>query len=334
MKPSEFTIRQAAGQRIMAGFYGTNLNRDLKHLIDTILVGGIILFSRNIEDREQVRRLCRDAQVYAKSCNQPKLFIAVDQEGGSVVRLKAPDFFEPPAAGQIRDTPSAGKYAEVTASELNSLGINMNMAPVMDVASPCETSVMAERSFSGDPLRVAEAGGAVIDALQKNNIMAVAKHFPGIGRTTLDSHLDLPELEISLARLEECDLVPFYTAARHKTAGIMLSHVRYPGLDRVWPASLSALIAGDLLRGRMGYQGLTITDDLEMGAIAEHFDMQTAICQIIAAEIDMALVCHSMEKIESAFKTFLSEPADEDETAGSNASILRIMKTKNRYLCC
>ncbi|MCF8110175.1 MAG: beta-N-acetylhexosaminidase [Desulfobacteraceae bacterium] len=331
MSPSEFTIRRAAGQRIMAGFYGTKLNRDLKYLIDTLLVGGIILFSRNIEDREQVRRLCRDAQDYAKSCNQPRLFIAVDQEGGSVVRLKAPDFFEPPAAAQVRDAARAGLYAEITATELNSLGINMNMAPVMDVAVRGGKSVMSERCFSGDPWHVAETGTAVIQSLQKNDIMAVAKHFPGIGRTTVDSHLDLPDLDISLHQLEKSDLVPFYAAIRHKTAGIMLSHVRYTGLDHVWPASLSGAIARDLLRRGMGYQGVVITDDLEMGAIADHFDMQTAIGQIFAAEIDIALVCHNMEKVESAFGAFLSRLAA-DKSGRFGASLLRIMETKNRYV--
>ncbi|MFW5908642.1 MAG: beta-N-acetylhexosaminidase [Desulfosalsimonas sp.] len=332
MNPSEFTIRQTAGQRIMAGFYGTKLNRDLKYLIDTVLVGGLILFSRNIENREQVRRLCREIQDYARSCNQPELFIAVDQEGGSVVRLKAPDFFEPPAAHQTRDAAQAGRCAKITASELNSVGINMNMAPVMDVAAIDGKSVMAERSFARNPGQVAETGAAVIERLQENNVMAVAKHFPGIGRTTVDSHLDLPELDISMQEIEESELVPFYAAVTHKTAGIMLSHVRCTGLDRIWPASLSAAIARELLRRRMGYQGLVITDDLEMGAIANHFDMQTAIDQIFAAEIDIALVCHSMEKIESAFESFLSKLA-EDKPCRSRASLLRIIETKNRYVC-
>ncbi|MFP3998924.1 MAG: beta-N-acetylhexosaminidase [Desulfobacterales bacterium] len=328
----QLTTSQSAGQRIIAGFTGTELNPDLKYLIDTLLVGGIILFSRNIENRDQLRRLCSDAQDYARTCGQPGLIIAVDQEGGSVARLKAPDFFQPPDAAQIKDPVQAGCFAEITASELNSVGINMNMAPVMDVASPDGCGIMANRSFAGDPQKAAESGAAVIESLQKNKVMAVAKHFPGIGRTTADSHLDLPEIDISLQQLETFDLVPFYTAVRHKAAGIMLSHVRYAALDPVWPASLSKTAAKDLLRNKIGYTGLTITDDLEMGAIANYYDMHAVADRVLCAEIDIALICHSMDKAESAFKTFHSALTDPAEYERSMASILRITEAKNRYL--
>lgn len=332
MNPAELTNPQIAGQRIMAGFTGTKLNPDLKYLIDTILVGGIILFSRNIENQDQLRQLCMDAQNYARACGQPQLIISVDQEGGTVARLKAPDFFQSPDAAQIRDPVQAGRYAEITASELNYVGINMNMAPVMDVAALDGGGIMAKRSFAGDPQKAAESGAAVIESLQKNKVMAVAKHFPGIGRTTADSHLDLPELDISLQQLETFDLVPFYAAVRHKTAGIMLSHVRYPALDRIWPASLSKAAAKDLLRNKIGYTGLTITDDLEMGAIANYYDMHTVAGRVLSAEIDISLICHSIDKAESAFETLRSELADPATFEGSMASILRIAEAKNRYL--
>lgn len=331
MKPSELTLRQMAGQRIMAGFSGTGLDPELKYLIDTVCVGGIILFSRNIENRHQLAGLCRDARAYAGSCGQPELIIAVDQEGGSVARLKGPDFFEPPEAAEIKGPAQAAEYAEITASELASVGISMNMAPVMDVADPEGKGVMEGRCFGADPGRVAESGAAVIDGMQKNGVMAVAKHFPGIGRTVTDSHLDLPELDTSFEELENRDLVPFNHAIRKGSAGIMLSHIRYTALDSRWPASLSTQIARDLLRGRMGYGGLVVTDDLEMGAIANYYSMPEAASRILEAEIDMALICQSPEKAGAALECFLSGLSDPDLLERAAGSVSRILRSKNRY---
>ncbi|MFP4256012.1 MAG: beta-N-acetylhexosaminidase [Desulfobacterales bacterium] len=331
MKPSELTLRQMAGQRIMAGFSGTGLNPELKYLIDTVCVGGIILFSRNIENRDQLAGLCRDARAYACSCGQPEPIIAVDQEGGSVARLRAPEFFEPPAAAEINGPAQAGEYAAITASELASVRISMNMAPVMDVADPGGKSVMVGRCFGSDPWRVAESGAAVIEGMQKNGVMAVAKHFPGIGRTVTDSHLDLPELDTSFGQLKSRDLVPFNHAILAGSAGIMLSHIRYTALDSRWPASLSTRIAKDLLRGRMGYGGLVITDDLEMGAIANHYTIPEAASRILEAEIDMALICQSPEKAEAALENLLSGLTDPDLLERAAGSVSRILESKNRY---
>lgn len=334
MKTRDLTRRQIAGQRIMAGFHGTSLNRDLKYLIDTLLVGGIILFSRNIESREQIRRLCLDARHYAGSCGQPDLLISVDQEGGSVARLRAPEFFEPPDASGIRDQFQAAELAETTASELSFLGINMNMAPVMDVAYPESSTVMGARCFSANPDTVAETGSLVIKHLQQKGVMAIAKHFPGIGRTTLDSHLDLPDLDISLQDLEKSDLIPFCAAIRQQVSGIMLSHVRYTAIDPDLPASLSPAVARGLLRRRMGYCGVTITDDLEMGAIANYYDISEIVEQIITAEIDVALFCHSLSKAESAYEAFLKDLSDQGGFERASAPVSRILEIKSRYPGC
>ncbi|MCF8095351.1 MAG: beta-N-acetylhexosaminidase [Desulfobacteraceae bacterium] len=333
MRIQHLTPRQMAGQRIMAGFCGTGLNRDLKHLIGTLRVGGIILFSRNIENRSQLQRLCSDAQNYADSCGQPPLIIAVDQEGGSVARLRAPYFFEPPDAADIRDLDQASGYAERTAAELASFGINMNMAPVMDVADPDGGGIMGRRCFSADPATVAKTGVPVIRHMQQRGVMAVAKHFPGIGRTILDSHLDLPEINVSVQDLEAGDLVPFFAAIRHGVSGIMVSHVCYTAIDPLRPASLSPPIARDLLRRRMGYAGMTITDDLEMGAIANHYDIRSVVSRIIAADIDIALICHTMAKAEAAFEAFFTDLSHREGFDRASASVSRIMEAKHRYLC-
>jgi beta-N-acetylhexosaminidase len=163
--------------------------------------------------------------------------------------------------------------------------------------------------------------------------MAVAKHFPGIGRTIMDSHLDLPVLKDDLAAMERFDLIPFKASIQQGVSGIMLSHIFYPKLDDQWPASLSQYIARDLLRRRMGYDGLVITDDLDMGAIAKHYEIHGAIRQILTAEIDLALICHKGPNIEIAFERILQEITDSAEMkARAIRSGERIMQLKAKYL--
>ena len=224
-------------------------------------------------------------------------------------------------------------FARTTAKELLEVGINMNMAPVLDVAPESINSVMAERAFGPDPGWVSEQGRVVIEHLQAENIMAVAKHFPGIGRTVLDSHFELPDLDIDVDAMKGFDLFPFETAISHDVAGIMLSHIRYTGIDPDWPASLSKIIADDLLRKLMGYDGVVMTDDLDMGAIEKHYDIKTAIQQILSADIDMTLICHAGPNIESAFKEIL-EVQGRSQTMKDKGmkSLERIMKLKSRYL--
>jgi beta-N-acetylhexosaminidase len=327
-----FSNEQLAGQRLMVGFDGTGLNDDLKFLIDHIKAGGIILFAGNLETPDQIKDLCFAVQDFARSCGQPPLFIAIDQEGGQVARLKKP-FTQFPGNPYILHEADAIYFAETTATELNQVGINMNMAPVLDVAPKDIDSIMAKRAFGGDPDRVSRLGVKVIEHLQKNRIMAVAKHFPGIGRTILDSHLDLPVLADGLAAIEEFDLIPFVAGIQQGVSGIMLSHIYYPQLDEQWPASLSVYIAKDLLRGRMGYGGLVMTDDLDMGAVTKHYDIRFCIQQILAADIDLALICHKGPNIEIAFEQILKETTDSAEVkARGLKSVERIMECKKEYL--
>ncbi len=325
---------QLAGQRIMAGFDGTELNEDLKYLIGTLHVGGVILFSRNIVSPDQVKKLCEDIKDYASSCHLPELFIAVDQEGGQVARLKAP-FTCFPGNPAMKNVSDAVNFAKITAKELLGAGLNMNMAPVMDVVPENFNSVMDERVFGKDPSWVSKLGTAVIDHLQQNNIMAVAKHFPGIGRTTLDSHIDMPFLDIPFDDMENFDLIPFQAAIENNVSGIMLSHIRYTHLDAEWPASLSRNIAKHLLRDRMGYDGLVMTDDLDMGAIKNYYEITTSIPRILEAEVDIALICHKGPDIQNACDEILKRIQGCDKTKSRcMASVSRILSAKEKYLNC
>ena len=332
MELKDLSEAQRAGQRLMIGFNGTQLSDDLRFLIKKIYIGGIILFARNISTPRQLKNLCLSVQAYADSCGQPPLFIAIDQEGGQVARLKEP-FTQFSGNPQMESREDAINFAQITAAELSGVGINMNMAPVMDVAPENMGSVMAGRAFGADPLWVAELGASVIKHLQDNHIMAVAKHFPGIGRTSLDSHFDLPVLDTDLPNLESSDLLPFQAAIKHGVAGTMLSHVVYPQIDPDWPASLSEIIAKKILRDHMGYTGLVLTDDLDMGAITAHFDIQQVARQIIAAGIDMALICHLSSKIEITFEEILRGYRDSRELMSKgDVSVERILRLKQKYL--
>jgi beta-N-acetylhexosaminidase len=332
MQIKSLSEEQLAGQRLMVGFDGTALNADLKFLINRLKAGGIIFFSRNLDAPDQIKQLCNEIQNYARLCDQPPLFIAVDQEGGQVARLKEP-FTQFPGNPYMNSEEDAIHFAEVTASELTQVGINMNMAPVMDVAPEEINSIMAQRAFGGDPGWVTRLGVKVIEHLQSNNIIAVAKHFPGIGRTILDSHRDLPKLDDDLSALEQMDLIPFEAGIQHGVSGVMLSHIFYKNLDPQWPASLSDKIAKTLLREQMNFNGIVLTDDLDMGAIVQHYDIQTTIRRILAAEIDLALICHKGPNIEIAYRTLLQEiRVSVDMKAKGIESVKRIMKLKEKYL--
>jgi len=323
---------QLAGQRLMVGFDGTALNEDLKFLIGRLRVGGVILFSRNIEGPDQLKDLCASIQEYALSCGNPALFVAIDQEGGQVARLKKPftQFAGNPAMSGVED---AVHFAEVTAAELSAAGINMNMAPVIDVARDDIESVMANRAFGNDPGWVSHLGVKIITHLQRNKIMAVAKHFPGIGRTALDSHVDMPDLDTDLALLQSSDLIPFEASIKNDVSGIMLSHIRYRKIDPQWPASLSKRIAKDLLRDQMGFTGLTITDDLDMGAIVKHYGIKIVVDRLLTAGIDICLICHKGPNIEIAFEEISKHLIDSPEMrAGGAESVQRIMRIKRRYI--
>jgi beta-N-acetylhexosaminidase len=328
----DFSDIQLAGQRLMVGFEGKRFNEDLKFLIDDLKVGGITLFSQNIETPGQVKKLCGSVQEYARLQGQPPLIIAVDQEGGQVARLKEP-FTRFPGNPAMQDIDDAIYFAETTAAELTRAGINMNLAPVMDVAPADVSSIMAGRSFGHDPDRVSKMGVTVINHLQQNKIMAVAKHFPGIGRTVTDSHIDLPIFDGGLNEMENIDLVPFQASIESAVAGMMLSHIIYKKIDPQWPASLSQRIAQDLLRERMRFSGVSMTDDLDMGAINRHYNMKTVSRQILLSGIDIILICHKGPNIELAHKEILQNMKNSRYLKAKGIeSVKRIMDLKKAYL--
>ncbi len=329
-------VEREIGQLFMVGMPGPHLDKETDTLIREHHVGGIILFSRNIEDPLQLAALCRDLQGEALKKQGLPLFLAVDQEGGRVARLKEPFRSFPGNAAIGMDAEPvkrAIEFATVTSREMKVVGLNMNLAPVVDVQRGEIEKHLAGRSFGEDPEVVAFLGRTVVKRLQENGIMAVAKHFPGLGRADVDPHFHLPKINIDLEELERINIPPFAAAIEEGVCGIMTSHAIYPALDPHRPATLSPLVLTELLRERMGFQGLTISDDLEMGAIAREWSVADGALQAFQAGADILLICkdqsHVHESLELMRRALAKGTISTERLA---QSIERIRKTKARFL--
>jgi len=320
----------------MIGMPGPRLDHETESLIRDHQIGGIILFSRNIENPLQLAALCRDLQEAASKTQASPLFLAVDQEGGRVARLKEP-FRRFPGNAAIgsdeQPVKRAIEFATVTSKEMKVVGLNMNLAPVVDVQRGEIEKHLAGRSFGEDPEAVATLGRTVVKHLQKNGIMAVAKHFPGLGRADVDPHFQLPKITIDLEELERINFPPFAAAIEENVCGIMTSHALYPALDPERPATLSPIVLTDVLRRRMGFRGLTVTDDLEMGAIATDRSVTDGALNSLQAGADILLICkdqsHAHKSLES-IRQALSEGKISAERVAR--SLERIRRAKTRFL--
>jgi beta-N-acetylhexosaminidase len=260
----------------------------------------------------------------------------VDQEGGRVARLKEPfRSFAGNAAIGMDEEPvkRAIEFATVTSKEMTVVGLNMNLAPVVDVQRGAIEKHLAGRSFGEDPEVVAFLGRTVVRHLQQNGIMAVAKHFPGLGRADVDPHFHLPKINIDLEELERINFPPFAAAIEEGVCGIMTSHAIYPALDHQRPATLSHTVLTKVLRERMGFKGLTITDDLEMGAIAADSSVAEGALKSFQAGADILLICkdqsHVRESLDMIRQAFSTETLSTERLA---QSLERIRKMKTRFL--
>lgn len=332
--PQDLTDEQLVGQRLVVGFEGKTVDQTLEDVIRELRVGGLVVFKRNVADPSQLAGLCSSAQSLVAAQGLPPLLICIDQEGGSVARL-GPPFTVFPGARQIGERGSrqaAEAFGRVTAEELRSVGINVNFAPVLDVVPEgLERPVMGERVFGTRADLVADLGTAVIRSLQENGVAATAKHFPGIGRTVVDSHLDLPILNTPRRDLEAADLMPFRAAVDAGVEAVMLSHVIYEALDPNWPAGLSSVVSQELLRDTLGFQGVTFTDDLDMGAIEKHYDVPAIVHRLVEAQTDIALVCRNQEKAAAIYEALL-ETVQSCQAARAQCvnAVRRILRLKQR----
>jgi beta-N-acetylhexosaminidase len=294
-------IRKASSLFVV-GFSGPTTDRDIEQLIDQGITGAI-LFKRNIESPEQTLSLNRALKHRA---NRPFL-CCVDQEGGRVARLRGPPFTALPPMRQLaRGGESAAERAGVVlAREVRAAGFDWDFAPVLDVDTNPKNPVIGDRSFSSRPEQVVELGLALARGLEAEGVASCGKHFPGHGDTLQDSHHDLPRLPHDLERLRQVELVPFAAYARANLASIMTAHVIFESLDPGVPATLSEKVLTGLLRRELGFGGLIVSDDMEMKAVAEHYDLAAAVVQSLRAGVDLFLVCHRPDRQRASIEAIV-----------------------------
>jgi len=286
------SLEHAAAKLFCVGFAGLDLPPGTRRLVERG-VTGVILFSRNFESAEQFAALLASIK---REAGRP-LLTCIDQEGGRVRRLRGAPFTEIPpmrALGRLDDEALAREVGRVLARELRAVNVDLDFAPVVDVDTNPDNPVIGDRSFSSDPEVVARLGAALIDGLQGEGVAACAKHFPGHGDTMQDSHVDLPRLPHPMERLETVELLPFRHVAP-SVASIMTAHVVFEAIDPDRPATLSRPVLHGILRERLGYEGVVISDDLEMKAVADHYGLEEAVVEGVLAGVDLFLVCHREE---------------------------------------
>lgn len=288
------------GQLLFLGFEGISLPRRVADWIAAGRVGGVILFTRNLRDPHQVRRLVRE--IHQAAPESVPVTVAIDQEGGRVQRLREPWTEWPPmrtlgARGEVEATAAV---ARALARELLDCGITLDFAPVVDVDTNPNNPIIGDRSFAREPEVVARHTRAFVEAMQAEGLAACAKHFPGHGDTLLDSHLALPRLPHDIARLRAVELVPFRAAIEAGVASIMTAHVVFEAVDRR-PATLSPEVM-TLLRDELGYDGLVFSDDLEMKAVSEYARPQQLVRGALEARVDAMLVCRQIDLAEEVLR--------------------------------
>jgi beta-N-acetylhexosaminidase len=293
------------GQLLIIGFDGIEVTPGLAQMLTRIQPAGVILFARNIINAQQTHKLLKDCQGYVKD----RLLISVDLEGGRVDRFRnvtgpTPSAAEVFATGERK---LFRKHGEIIGKISCALGFNLDFAPVLDLAFAASRKVMSSRAFSTDPKAVAAYAREFLAGLHAAGVIGAGKHFPGLGEGNLDSHHELPVVRKSFNQLWGEDLVP-YRLMKRELPMVLVNHVNYPDVthDQL-PASLSKYWITDVLRRKIGYRGLVVSDDLEMGGVLEAAPIDEAATKFIAAGGDLCLICHEQARIEQAYETMLRE---------------------------
>jgi beta-N-acetylhexosaminidase len=335
---ARMSLDEKVGQMFMVGFqtdkWGSSagFSAHARELIHRHHVGGVILFSRNIQNPRQVGELTNQLQQLAVA-SEPHvpLLIAVDQEGGDITRVDGATVFPANMAqGATVDPDTAYASAKTVGRELRAMGINLNLAPVLDVNSNPANPVIGVRSFGENPRMVAVMGTSAIRGYHEGEVLTAVKHFPGHGDTHVDSHVGLPSVTHDRKRLDAVELVPFREAIRGGADMIMTAHITFPAIDPEpgTPVTLSRRALTGLLRGELGFQGVIITDDMEMGAIAKQFGTPQAAVRAIQAGADMILVAHTLSAQRSAIaavkQAVLSGKISEERIDETVRRILRL----------
>ena len=326
-------VRKDIGQLLIAGFNGHQVPPELRSLAREFGLGGVILFARNVDEPEQVAEL---AQECSRLVADVPVWVSIDQEGGRVARLKRPFTEWPPMAtlGRSGDVMLAARFAKALAAELKAVGVTLDYAPVLDVHTNPRNPVIGDRALSNQPRQVADLGSAIIRTLQDEGVAACGKHFPGHGDTSTDSHHELPLVEHPPERLRETEFAPFKAAIAVEVATIMTAHVFVPSLDDKRPATLSAHVVTDILRRELRYDGVILSDDLEMKAIASQYAVPDAAVLAIEAGCDGALICSGNHDTQASALEALIHAVEEERLPWTRVedALKRQQRLKERFL--
>jgi beta-N-acetylhexosaminidase len=330
---SPAALRRQIGQLLVAGFDGHQVPAELKALAREFGLGGVILFARNVGEPEQVAELAFEA---SRLTPDLPAWVSVDQEGGRVARLKAPFTEWPPMAtlGRSGDAGLAERFARALAAELKAVGVTLDYAPVVDVHTNPRNPVIGDRALGTSAADVARLGSAIIRTLQHEGIAACAKHFPGHGDTSTDSHLELPLVEQPPDRLRELEFEPFRAAIAAGVATIMTAHVLVPSLDEERPSTLSRRIVTGILRQELQYGGVILSDDLEMKAIADQYAVPSAAVMAVEAGCDGLLMCSGNHDTQAAALEALVRAVEDDRLRIGRVedALARHRRAKERFL--
>lgn len=330
-------LQKKVGRLLIAGFKGVTMSEEIKHLIHTYHIGGIILFGRNIGTPEEILALTNSLQAEAKKAGyETPLLICIDQENGVVRRLGEGTTIIPGAMllGATHDPSNAKKASLITGKELKALGINWNLAPVVDINNNPKNPVIGVRSFGEDPADVVAMAKNSMLGMQEAGVMTTLKHFPGHGDTSVDSHLDLPVINHDLERLHAVELVPFKECMAAGADAVMSAHVYFPALEKKEnvPATLSHSVITGLLREELGFDGVITTDCMEMDAIAKRIGTVEGCVQAVEAGVDFVMVSHLHHLQEQAVLR-LAEAVESGRISEQriDESIERIEKLARKY---
>ena len=332
----KMSLKDKLGQLLMVGFNGQEVTPEVRELIEKYQVGGVIFFSRNLTNPRQAAKLSRELQKLSLQQQGIPLFIAADEEGGSVTRVVGMTHFPGAMAqGAVSSPELTARLASAKAAQLKYLGINFNLAPVLDVNNNPDNPIIGNRSFGSDPGMVAELGQAYLQGLQQEGVLACGKHFPGHGDTAVDSHLELPVIKHAKERMDKVELRPFKIAITAGIDSIMTAHIAFPGLidDAERPATVSPEILTGFLRNELGFEGLIITDCMEMDGIRKTRGTIFGALESLQAGSDQILVSHSRRRQIEVLKRLEQAVRQGDLSQERiNRSLIRILTAKQQRL--
>ena len=329
----KMSLEEKIGQIFIIGFKGIEINEDIRNMIQKYHVGGVILFRSNIESPDQLLTLINSIKS-VNSNNKVPLFISVDEEGGRISRMPE-QLHKLPSnqiIGEVNNSDLSYEIGGILAEEIKAFGFNLDFAPVLDIFSNPQNTVIGDRAFGTNAEIVSKLGVETMKGIRAGGVIPVVKHFPGHGDTVTDSHVGLPSVNYDMRRLKSFELIPFKAAIDNQADAVMIAHILMNSIDPENPASLSKTVISDILREQMNFSGVVITDDMTMGAIDKNYKISDAAVKSFNAGSDIILVCHGYENQVNAMDTFKAAVQNGTITEDRlNESVYRVLRLKGKY---